>query len=122
MAHLQELRVWQAAMDLATAVYRVTLSGPLAKHYGLIDQLRRSAVSIPSNIAEGYGLGTKPQLIRTLRLALGSARELDVQLQIVHRLQFIDEKDLESLTGLCNAVTGMLVNWLRALGSQFKPW
>ena len=60
MAQLQELRVWRAAMGLATAVYRLTLEEPLARHYGLIDQLRRAAVSVPSNIAEGYGLAAKP--------------------------------------------------------------
>ena len=122
MAQLQDLRVWRAAMDLATAVYRVTLEEPLARHYGLIDQLRRSAVSVPSNIAEGYGLATKPQLIRTLRLALGSARELDIQLQIVQRLGLLHQRELKPLSDLCNTVIGMLVNMLKSLGSQFKPW
>jgi four helix bundle protein len=120
MAQLEELRVWQAAMDLATTVYRVTLDEPLVKHFGLIDQLRRTAVSVPSNIAEGYGLGTKPQLIRTLRLALGSARESDTQLQIVCRLQLLDAGDLRPLSDLCNTVIGMLVNLLKSLGSQLK--
>ena len=119
MAPLEELRVWKSAMDLATAVYGATLRHPLTKHYRLADQLRGAAVSVPSNIAEGYGLGTRPQLVRTARLALGSARELDTQLQIVGRLQLIDEAELALLTDLCSAVIGMLVNLLRSLGSHF---
>jgi len=109
-------------MDLATAVYRLTLESPLARHFALIDQIRRSAVSIPSNIAEGYGLSTKPQLVRTLRIALGSARELDIQLQIVGRLELVDTNFLIPLSDLCSSVIGMLTNLLKSLGSQFEQW
>ncbi len=122
MARLEDLRVWRAAMDLATGVYRVTLNGQLARHFGLLDQLRRPAVSIPSNITGCYGLGTRPQLVRTLLLALGSARELDVQLQIARQLGFIDEQELRPLPALCSTVIGILVNLLKSLGSRFLPW
>jgi four helix bundle protein len=121
MPHLHELRVFQAAMDLSTAVYRLTLDEPLARHFGLVNQLRCAAVSIPSNIAEGYGLATRAQLIRGLRIALGSARELEVQLEIVGRLCLAEKETLAALAGRSHAVIGMLVNMLKSLGSKPTP-
>jgi len=81
-AGFRELRVWQAGKELAIAVYRTTEPGPLARDFGLRDQLRRSAVSIPSNIAEGGERDTNKDSVRFLSIAKGSLAELRTQLEI----------------------------------------
>ena len=77
---LDSLECWKVARRLAGAAYRLTLDSPLSRHYSFADQIRRAAPSIPANIAEGYSLATRPQLVHCLRIALGSATELRTML------------------------------------------
>lgn len=94
----KDLVVWQRAMELVVEIYTVTKQLPQQEQYGLISQMRRSAVSIPSNIAEGKRRKTKSDFLHFLRIADGSAAELETQLLIVQRLySSIDTKRAESL-------------------------
>jgi four helix bundle protein len=85
----RDLVVWQKAMDLVTAMYRITAGFPRDEIYGLTSQLRRAAVSIPSNIAEGQGRFGSAEFRRFLWLANGSLMELETQLLIAERLEYI---------------------------------
>src|SRR3979411_1014515 len=86
--HYQELIVWQKAMDLVEEVYKVSRSFPREEIYGLTSQLRRAAVSIPSNVAEGQGRRTTTDFLRHLSIAYGSLLEVETQVLIATRLNY----------------------------------
>lgn len=88
-----DLDVWKHAMRLVREVYRLTSSFPEEERFGLTAQIRRSAISIPSNIAEGAGRGGRVELIRFLVIARGSLSELDTQIWIARDLQFLGDAD-----------------------------
>lgn len=88
-----DLDVWKDAMRLVREVYRLTSSFPEEERFGLTAQIRRSAISIPSNIAEGAGRGGRVELIRFLVIARGSLSELDTQIWIARDLQFLGDAD-----------------------------
>jgi four helix bundle protein len=95
----EELPVWQKAKDLVVQVYRVTQHGRIAKCFSLVEQIRKSAVSISSNIAEGFERGSRKEFIQFLYIAKGSAGELRSQLLIASDLGYLEEeisKDLRS--------------------------
>jgi len=93
----KNLDVWSAAMDAATQVYRITEKFPADERFGLTSQMRRSAVSVPSNIAEGAARHTRKEFIQFLFMAQGSLSELDTQLELAKRLDLLD---LNSWTAL----------------------
>jgi len=86
MRGYQDLQVWQRAMTLAEGVYRLTKSFPREELFGLTSQVRRSAASVPANIAEGYGRGTKPAYISFVRIAQGSLKETETHLLLAERV------------------------------------
>ncbi|MEX0877570.1 MAG: four helix bundle protein [Candidatus Spechtbacterales bacterium] len=86
----KDLIVWQKAMDLVEEVYNITSSFPKTEVYGLTSQMRRSAVSIPSNIAEGRNRGSKKDYRRFIFMSRGSGAELQTQIEIAKRLNFKD--------------------------------
>lgn len=86
----EDLRAWRLAMDLAEDVYRCTQTFPKAELYGLTDQMRRSAVSIPSNIAEGKGRSSDRELLQFLNHARGSLYELQTQIKLAARLSYLE--------------------------------
>jgi four helix bundle protein len=99
-------------MDLAEAVYRRTAEFPLEERYALTAQLRRAAVSVPSNIAEGQGRRTTDdEFVRFLKIALGSLCELETQVELALRLQLMGEKEAGALRPLCDEV-GRVINGL----------
>jgi len=106
-----ELLVWQKAMDLVQLVYRMTALFPKEEVYGLSMQLRRAAVSIPSNVAEGQGRRTTREFLRFLSIAHGSLRELETQVAISRRLDYIDSRKESELSELA-AEVGRLLNGL----------
>ncbi|MGM0988643.1 MAG: four helix bundle protein [Pseudomonadota bacterium] len=112
----QELRAWQQSMDLVELVYRETRAFPDDERYGLISQMRRSAVSVPSNIAEGAGRGSNKDFIRFLMIAQGSLSELETQLLISQRLGYIPSA--EPLTTLIHQVSAQLGGLIRYLKSR----
>lgn len=85
----KELRVWRSAVDLVHLIYRATSAFPVDERFGLTQQMQRSAVSIPSNIAEGYGRGSDAELRRFLHIARGSLFELETQILIAVELGYI---------------------------------
>jgi len=107
----RDLMAWQRAMDLVEETYRLTRSFPKEEVYGLTSQLRRAAVSIPSNIAEGQGRHGAVEFKHFLRLALGSTMELETQIMIAHRLRYI-EANSASLILRETAEVGKMLNGL----------
>jgi four helix bundle protein len=114
MGNFQKLRVWQLAKDLAVKIYKMTKSSKLAKDFGLKDQIQRSAVSIPANIAEGDELGTNKQSVRHFFIAKGSVAELQTLLIISKEIEYIDEETLISFDNDCNVISSMLGRLIRA--------
>ena len=87
----KKLDAWKLSMDLVIDVYRETEKFPARERYGLLDQIRRAAISIPSNIAEGAARQTKKEFTNYLHIAQGSLSELDTQVELARRLGYIDE-------------------------------
>lgn len=108
MNSYKELIVWQKSVNLVKDVYKGTQSFPNTEQYGLVNQLRRAAVSIPSNIAEGYTRGSTKEYIQFLRMSLGSGAELETQLHIAHELGFLDTNHFQELESLTTEVMKML--------------
>ena len=88
----RDLNVWQNAMDLVEDVYKITANFPKEEKYGLISQIRRCSVSIPSNISEGFMRKSTKEYIQFIYIALGSLGELDTQMEIAVRLKFMESK------------------------------
>jgi four helix bundle protein len=107
----RDLIAWQKAMNLVAEVYRLSTSFPRQELYGLTTQLRRAAVSIPSNIAEGQGRGGDLEFVRFLRIAHGSLNEVETQLLIAERLGYTERKLVNPLIDM-SAEIGRLINGL----------
>ena len=114
----KDLVVWQKSMDLVVLVYRYTEQFPKSEIYGLVSQMRRSVVSIPSNIAEGRKRGTRKDFRQFLLIAYGSGGELETQMEITKRLNFGEEKDRNELWQLLDEVMRMLNVMTSKLGSS----
>ncbi len=113
-----DLIVWQKAMDLVVLVYGITKSYPKEELFGLTSQIRRSVVSIPSNIAEGRSRGTRKDFRSYLLIAYGSANELQTQLEISRRLRFVAEEELKVIDELLLEVLKMLKSMIEKLRSS----
>jgi four helix bundle protein len=109
MNYFKELKVWQKAINLVTETYRKSGDYPKEELYGLTSQIRRSAVSIPSNIAEGCGRKTNKDFSNFLGIALGSAFEFETQLIISRNLQFIPENDFLFLEKEVHHIQNMII-------------
>ncbi len=107
----KDLDVWKESIDLVDAVYDATLSFPKEELYGLNSQMRRSAISIPSNIAEGCGRNNKVELIQFIGIARGSLAELDTQVIIAHRRHYIIDEVFYALEIRLNDIGKMLFRW-----------
>lgn len=104
----RDLIVWQKSMKLVVEVYRLTDTFPKSELYGIVSQIRRSAVSIPSNIAEGKQRGTRKEYRQFLIIAFGSAAELDTQLEISKELGFCNTQKYTKIRELLDEVSRML--------------
>ncbi|HEX4029792.1 MAG TPA: four helix bundle protein [Terracidiphilus sp.] len=111
----RDLVVWQRSMELAVAVYRVSKELPREEMYGLSSQMRRSAVSVPCNIAEGQGRNNTGEFRQFLGIARGSNSELQTQIEIARRLQFADAQLLDEAESLSHEVGKMLFSMLESL-------
>ncbi|HEU5170292.1 MAG TPA: four helix bundle protein [Gemmatimonadales bacterium] len=118
MGPFGKLKVWQRGRDPALAIYRATARFPGTERYGLAVQMRSAAVSIPSNIAEGCGRRSDRELSRFLRIALGSATELECQVILACELSILDAGVAQELLGPVAEVQGMLAKLLRKLSTQ----
>jgi four helix bundle protein len=107
----RELVVWQKALDLVKEIYRVTQEFPKEEIFGLTSQLRRAAVSVPSNIAEGQGRLTEKEFRQFLGNARGSLAEVETQIIIANDLDFINDQDFKNLSAMITEV-GRVLNGL----------
>ncbi|MCE5279057.1 MAG: four helix bundle protein [Planctomycetaceae bacterium] len=111
----KDLIVWQKAMELVEEAYRVSMQFPKEEMFGLRNQLRRAAVSIPSNIAEGNGRMTRDDYVRFLAMAAGSCNEVETQALLSLRLRYTTDKAIARLLGLCKDVQRLLRALIKSL-------
>jgi len=111
----RDLIVWQKSMDLVTEVYSATKLLPRDEQYGLVNQLRRAVVSIPSNIAEGNSRNTTKEYVQFLNIALGSKAEVETQLEICLRLEYLGSEQIKNALALCEEVGKMLNSMIKKL-------
>lgn len=109
-----KLNVWNYAKDLAVEIYKLTMDAELSKDFSLKDQIRRSAVSIASNIAEGSEKNSDKDFIRFLNIAKGSTAELLTQLVIAKEIGYINEQQYEMFYEKCTEVTKMLMGLIKS--------
>jgi four helix bundle protein len=115
LKNYKELRVWQRSYQLCLETYKATRTFPREERYGLTSQIRRAAVSVPSNIAEGYGRKTTGEYIQALYIAYGSNCELETQILLSCDLGFIRGEDLEGLQKGVGDVERMLKALIKSL-------
>jgi four helix bundle protein len=118
MATHKDLIVWKKSMNLVLLIYRITRSFPKEESYGLVSQMRRAAVSIPSNIAEGHGRYSDKELLHFLFISLGSIAEMETQLIIAYQLNFIQDPDYTEVINLNDEVRKMLISLIRTKNSE----
>ncbi len=111
----KDLDVWVKSMVLTNLIYDVTADFPKSEIYGLAGQMRRAAVSIPSNIAEGSIRGSKPEFSRFINIARGSLAELETQIILACDRSYIINNHRENLTNLSNDISKMLMRLLQSL-------
>ena len=118
MAGYRDLKVWQAAMQLAGEVYRLSARLPKHETYGLASQLQRSAVSLPSNIAEGHGRNSQKEFNHFLGIALGSLAELETQLILAQQLKYLTEEDISPALQNADEIGKMLKGLQKSLNTN----
>ena len=111
----KELTVWQKSIDLVIEIYKLTEKFPKEELFGLTSQIKRSAVSIPSNIAEGYSRKHRQEYIQFMRIAFGSGTELETQLLIAKKLNFGEKGNLQKSEELLEEVLKMLNKMISSL-------
>jgi len=114
----KDLIVWQRSMALAARSYKITKSFSREEIYSLTSQIRRAAISIPSNIAEGHGRGSKSTLANFIDIALGSAAELETQLEISLRVGYLAQENYDSLLAELTKIVRMLYGSLNKVQPQ----
>jgi four helix bundle protein len=114
----RELKVWQAAMELAEQCYRATRMFPSKEKFGLTNQIRRAAVSIPANIAEGQGRSHTKELLNHLSMARGSLMELETHLLLSCRIGLLDREALERFLAMTEEISRMLSGLRQALEAR----
>jgi len=115
MNRYKNLNVWRRSVEFATKVYEVTANFPPEEKYGLTSQMRRCAVSIPSNIAEGASRSSKKDFKLFLEYAYGSANELETQLHISSNLKYVNPESYESLTNEIEEIQKMIYSFSKTL-------
>lgn len=115
MNSYKDLTVWQKSIDLCIIAYRITESFPKNELYGLISQIRRCTVAIPSNIAEGQRRGHKAECIQFLRISFGSGAELETQLFIALKIGYISQVEFDSVNNLLQEIMKMLNKLINVL-------
>ena len=111
----RDLVAWQRAMELAEEVYRTTAAFPGEEKFGLVSQMRRAAVSVPSNIAEGFGRKRKAEFRRFLEIACGSLFELQTQAELARRLGHLEGRGLKAVRDLTHELDAVLAGLVRSV-------
>ena len=120
MNNFEELNVWKKAIDFVSEIYKTVSSFPKEERYGLSSQMKRSAVSIPSNIAEGAGRNSHKEFIRFLSIATGSSYELQTQIILSAKLELIDKKISELLVDMLREIQKMMFGLQKHLRTKFS--
>lgn len=110
----RDLLIWQKGMQLVKAIYKLTRSFPKSEDYNLSSQMKRASISIPSNIAEGFGRSTKKDFQRFLYIALGSIFELQTQIIISYEQDYIDQQQYDSINELTRELERMLCSFMNS--------
>lgn len=116
----RDLKVWNDAVEFAISIYKITEGFPKTEQYGLTSQLRRAAVSVSSNIAEGEQRETTPDYIRFCRVAKGSTAEIDTQLEIAKRLKYLDDSQHGLTRAKLEEIRRMLSGLIESLGKHIN--
>lgn len=111
----RDLFIWQKSMNLVTVIYEVSSKFPSQEMYGLTSQIRRCAISIPSNIAEGYGRNSTGDYKRFLQIAVGSLFEFQTQIEIAFNLHYLSKEVFDDLLRACNDLDKMLYSLIQKL-------
>ncbi len=113
----KDLLVWKKSIDLVEQIYKFTKQFPKEELYGITNQMRRCAVSIPANIAEGSGRKNKAEFIQFLHIALGSASELETHLIISQRIGFLSSNSYDEIMNALNEIIKMICGLINSLNS-----
>lgn len=116
----KDLEVWKNSMSLVTDVYLLTKGFPKEEVYGITDQIKRAAISVPSNIAEGAGRNHNKENIQFLYISLGSLSELETQLIISHNLAYLDLGELDDICTKIKLITSQLSGLIKYLKSKIS--
>ncbi len=111
----KKLRIWNDSMVLSEKIYSLTKNLPKEEIYGLTNQMRRCSVSIPSNIAEGYTRGRPKEIINFLLISLGSSAELETQLEICLRLNFVSKESTSELFENITSIQKQMYSFIKAI-------
>ncbi len=117
----KDLRVWQQSIDMVTSIYMVTKSFPKEELFGLVSQIRRAAVSVPSNIAEGYARGTDREKLHFLRISSGSMSEVETQLLLSLKLGYIGQESYDVLSEAVASVWKQLNALISSVKKKLSP-
>ena len=117
----KDLRVWQQSIEMVTSIYLMTQSFPKEEIFGLVTQLRRASVSVPSNIAEGYARGTDKEKLHFLRIASGSISEVETQLMLGLNLGYIDQEKYNEISETVTSVWKQLNSLISSIKKRLRP-
>lgn len=116
----RDLKIWHKAMEMVTEIYRASATFPREEIFGLTAQVRRSAISIPSNIAEGFGRRTQNDYLRFLQIAMGSLFEVQTQLEIAANLEYLSGEQHCRIHDLSRELERMMSSLMHKIGNQKK--
>ena len=114
----KDLRVWRQSIEMVTSIYLMTQSFPKEEMFGLVSQLRRASVSVPSNIAEGYARGTDKEKLHFLRISSGSMSEVETQLMLGLNLGYIDQEKYNELSETVTSVWKQLNSLISSIKNR----
>ena len=118
MHNFKELNVWKESKDFCVLIYKLTNTFPDSEKYGIVSQINRSSVSIPSNIAEGAGRNSNNDFSRFIHIATGSSFELETQLMIAFEIGYIEKENFEEIISKLNSIQKMLVSFNKYLKNK----
>lgn len=122
MHKYRSLAAWQSAHDLALAVLRATDEAYHPRALAVFDQMRRAAVSVEANLVEGYALGTPAQFRRHLRIALGSAAEVEAMAELAAAREYLDRPTSARIAAVADRTIGLLIGLWRTPPAERRPW
>lgn len=115
MKTFRDLLIWQKAMNLVTNTYQITQKFPKEELFGLTSKIRRSAISLPSNIAEGYGGDSNKEFLRFIKIVIGSLFEFQTQIEIAKNINYLNENEFKNLYEETRELEAMIISFSKRL-------